>query len=391
MEHFIAIVKALSGFFHPMERDDDILMPPCTWTSDAYRVFHLLMQGAWLPGADEGLRPLALKLASVVCHFRVLTDDGRFQSLTGDIAASTLASMAGICDDCERFLMRSQVHVNHVDERWQSVLFKAVRDNDLATASLLLQFGADVNLKSMYVVRAGSYKILTPLAFATMQRRTATEDDSTLDMIRLLLHAGASQVSTTSLNSGRVHALPRACAAGDVELVRTLLEFGADLGFNRRGRNLIMIAASRDHVEVVCDLLGRWGTYGYRPDDVSVNVLTKLGTGDHGDTLRAMRTAIAARIRRRLAARVIASALRACVVVHASRRREFLANAMVLGTHPAFVGGASGFNKCVVEAIADRLEGLYRQTKPDQEVVRSLSWNSLPACTLRGLVPSAGL
>lgn len=100
-----------------------------------------------------------------------------------------------------------------------------------------------------------------------------------------------------------------------------------------------------------------------------------------------MRLAVLARLRLRLAARTIASAMKQ----HAwreVRRRANLGTTKMLRCVDSFRNG--GFDGCVQGAIADQLESLYQTSENTQSKTKSSAWNRLPTHVYTR-VPTGGM
>lgn len=112
-------------------------------------------------------------------------------------------------------------------------LMVAVQAGKLSIAALLLENGADPNLRSTDVFRD------PPLMYAL-------NDKESLEMVRLLVDKGADVNAWNG--TGKSNALMKAITLGESEIVRVLLEAGADVSAkNGKGANAVLRArASRD-------------------------------------------------------------------------------------------------------------------------------------------------
>jgi ankyrin repeat protein len=127
-------------------------------------------------------------------------------------------------------------------ERVHTALVLAAHQGHSEIVSLLLDHGADVN-KAHPV--SGSDALLE----AVNQGRT--------QCVRLLLQAGADPDRAYQTEGGDVRILSVASAKGDTEIVRFLLEHGADLNAEGGdGHTALNVAAGKGHAGVVSLLLG---------------------------------------------------------------------------------------------------------------------------------------
>ncbi len=119
-----------------------------------------------------------------------------------------------------------------------TTLHRAVYNDDLKTAEVLVRAGGDVKAANRYGV--------TPLSLACTNGNAA--------MIELLLNAGADP--NGALPGGET-ALMTAARTGKVAAVQALLQHGAEVNAKeaKRGQTALMWAAAEGHVEVVDALL----------------------------------------------------------------------------------------------------------------------------------------
>ncbi len=133
--------------------------------------------------------------------------------------------------------------VNATNAAGMTALMKAV--SDVEKVQLLIARGAEVNR----VTKAGN----TALIIACFEFGTAP-------VVRELLSRGAE---VHPLNNARNDALKAAAAAGDVEVLRVLLDHGADpnskaaIQASSGGNTALMVAAQCGHLEIVRMLLAR--------------------------------------------------------------------------------------------------------------------------------------
>ena len=161
----------------------------------------------------------------------------------GELTPLVYAARAGSID-AARVLLEAGADVNQVTRYGWSALLAATQNRNYQIGKFLIEHGADVN-----IANKGGW---TPLYLATDNRNleggdypTRTPDMDHLAYIRLLLDAGADpnarMIESTEtrtvftnqwLDEEGATAFLRASQSGDVELMRLLLEHGADPHIN---------------------------------------------------------------------------------------------------------------------------------------------------------------
>jgi cytohesin len=157
----------------------------------------------------------------------------------GELTALVYAARSGSIDSA-RVLLDAGANVNQVTRYGWSALLAATQNRNYQLGKFLIEHGADVNLANK-----GGW---TPLYLATDNRNleggdypTRTPDMDHLEYIKLLLDAGANvnaQVTESTetrtvftnqwLDEEGATAFLRASQSGDIELMKLLLEHGAD-------------------------------------------------------------------------------------------------------------------------------------------------------------------
>ncbi len=188
---------------------------------------------------------------------------------SGELTALIYAARAGSID-AARVLLDAGADVNQSSRYGWSALLAATQNQNYQLAKYLIERGADVNLANK-----GAW---TPLYLATDNRNieggdypTRRPDMDTLEFITLLLDSGAdvnarmvesSETRTVFTNqwldeSGAT-AFLRASQSGDIDLMRLLLEHGADPHINTElGITPLAVAAGIGWVEGVTQ---EWST-----------------------------------------------------------------------------------------------------------------------------------
>jgi ankyrin repeat protein len=181
----------------------------------------------------------------------------------GELTPLVYAARAGSVD-AARVLLEAGADVNQVTRYGWSPLLAATQNRNYLLAKFLIERGADVNLANK-----GGW---TPLYLATDNRNieggdypTPSPDMDHLEFIELLLEAGADPnarlIESTEtrtvftnqwLDEEGATAFLRASQSGDVELMRLLLEHGADPHiFTELGVTPLAVAAGIGWVEGV--------------------------------------------------------------------------------------------------------------------------------------------
>jgi ankyrin repeat protein len=156
-----------------------------------------------------------------------------------------------------RSLLGDRAAVNGAQVDGTTALHWAVRQDDLATADLLIQAGADVRVANRYGV--------TPLALAATNGNRA--------MIERLLRAGADPNAATPAGET---ALMTTARTGKEDAVRLLLDRGADVNAREsfRGQTALMWAVLENHPSVVKLLLARGA-------DINARTLVRAIKGEY--------------------------------------------------------------------------------------------------------------
>ena len=192
------------------------------------------------------MRGVMLFILFVLTHIPIVSYAAAIHdaAIKGDVAAITAALDAG-------------AGVNESDGR-ATPLYLAVRGGHLAAAKLLIERGADVNAAP------------TPLLGSALMPALAKRS---VDMIKLLLDAGADPDSTR----GRESALHIAVRSGCLECVKALVEAGADVNAQTKdGKTPIHLAKLKKGNEEVADYLMSHGVVVPRPAPISM----KLASAD---------------------------------------------------------------------------------------------------------------
>jgi len=161
------------------------------------------------------------------------------------------------CAACATVLIDAGAEVNFVDQEGTSLLVIAIINGEYDMASLLLARGADPNLAD----KTGRAALYAAVDMHTMpsSSRPAPREQTPLDLIRLILDKGAKpdaeltriipyrtkldRGGDTFLGAGSTPLL-RAAKAGDVAVMRLLIERGANAkAATRTGLNALMLAA----------------------------------------------------------------------------------------------------------------------------------------------------
>jgi uncharacterized protein len=179
----------------------------------------------------------------------------------GGLTALLLAAREG-CVACIGALVDGKANINDVDPDRQSALVLALMNGHFDVAGALIDRGIDVNLKDK-VGRTALWAAVDAHTMPASNRPAPTETDdelSSLDIVNRILARGAELDAALSqqipyrtkldrggdgvLGAGTTPLL-RAAKAGDVPVVKLLLEKGANAkAATRNGVNGIMIAAN---------------------------------------------------------------------------------------------------------------------------------------------------
>jgi len=179
----------------------------------------------------------------------------------GELTALVYAARTGAMD-AARVLLEAGADVNQVTRYGWSPLLAATQNRNYQMGKFLIEHGADVNLANK-----GGW---TPLYLATDNRNleggdypTREPDMDHLEFIKVLLDAGADpnarMIESTEtrtvftnqwLDEEGATAFLRASQSGDIELMRLLLEYGADPHINTAlGVTPLAVAAGIGWVE----------------------------------------------------------------------------------------------------------------------------------------------
>jgi ankyrin repeat protein len=130
---------------------------------------------------------------------------------------------------------------------------EAIRKGRTEAASVLVKRGADVNRPNKHGFTALVFASFTgPTILAMAGRSTELSiqaSDGQVEMVRLLLDAGADPSASTD---DGFTALMAASGEGYAEIVRLLLQSGADVtAQNKRGSTALRLASQENHLEVI--------------------------------------------------------------------------------------------------------------------------------------------
>ncbi|MHC4498027.1 MAG: ankyrin repeat domain-containing protein [Planctomycetota bacterium] len=216
----------------------------------------LLAAGADVnPGFNSGATPMELAAAGGRLDMvKLLFEHGAgFTSLEGHCALA--AGVDGGNLEVVRFMLDNGVDVNGLYKDGEAALHHGAEQAKTEFVRLLLQYGAEVEIK------AGRYAQYTPLFGAVRKSRHVYRDNRMKDYVetaRLLLEAGAD-VDTPS---SRVTPLLHLCQElefrrfPNMDLLKLLVEYGADLNFSWDGSQTPLIhAVQTKNVEAVEILL----------------------------------------------------------------------------------------------------------------------------------------
>lgn len=253
----------------------------------------------------------------------------------------------------ERLIKHGTMHVDSKrdvrDHEGVTALYQAVKQGNRAVVDVLLRHNADVNIICRSSPSEYAHHVhKTPLFIAA--------EGGDVPMVKLLLQAGATYTSKSS-TSHVYSVLEAACSAGHLPVVMALVESGADINTEHRYASSPMISAAEEgHSDVVMYLIDRWAVYQLPSGHHAVGTAMDMG---HFELAEQMRTTILARIRRRIAARVIVASLKKNIV--RIRRLYHLKCAMVLRATAEV--SSPGYDDHVIGLIADHLEVLYHSDK----------------------------
>ena len=207
-----------------------------------------------------------------VCPAQTSVSDRFYQAIRNDNAGD-LKALIGSQD------------VNAKDSRGATPLMYAAAFGNARQMKLLLESGADVNAQNTFhataLIWAGGDAVKSRMLIEhgadinvrTQQGRTAlmaaAKRNGNADLVRLLLEKGAD-VKTP----GDTTLIPTA-QSGDVEIMRLLIEGGADVNCisPRLGETPLMYAAASDNVEAVRLLLAK----GANPNAALKNMTRVIG------------------------------------------------------------------------------------------------------------------
>ena len=198
----------------------------------------------------------------------VAASSGGLRAASGDLRL--VEAVKGQNREAVRALLAQQLDVNATQGDGATALHWAVHWDELDTAELLIQAGANVNAANDYAV--------TPLVLACTNANAA--------MVELLLVAGAD--ATAALETGAT-ALMTCARTGSVDAVKALLAGGAEVDAREASENqtALMWATAQRHPAVVRVLL-EWGADVYARSRVRREVISRRLQSDlkYGERVR---------------------------------------------------------------------------------------------------------
>ncbi len=198
-------------------------------------------------------------------HFeRHITAEGRFKDTdTGGLTPLLYAAREN-CDGCVAALLAYGANLNLPDPDGVGPLVIAMMNGNWDVAKRLIAAGADVNEWDIYGEAPLHVAIEAGFVGSRGARGSQTEAPNATDpeeIVHLLVERGANPNQQMffraprapgSISSGSRGTTPfhRACASGDVELVKYLLAHGADVNLNQADdETAMMFAAGARHSE----------------------------------------------------------------------------------------------------------------------------------------------
>jgi ankyrin repeat protein len=163
------------------------------------------------------------------------------------------------------FLIGSGADVNQRDDAWGSVLVRCVDTRQVACVKLLLDSGADVNMKPM-----GEHPKALPYAVILGE----------VELARLLIDRGAIVDESDDTDESGKTPLMTASMPGNIEMMKLLLEKGADVNARDRvGETPLMIAAYWDQVDAAALLLEQGASIEAQRADGQTALMIAAGEG----------------------------------------------------------------------------------------------------------------
>uniref|UniRef100_A0A5K3ETX1 ANK_REP_REGION domain-containing protein n=2 Tax=Mesocestoides corti TaxID=53468 RepID=A0A5K3ETX1_MESCO len=167
------------------------------------------------------------------------------------------------------FLTSAECDINDIGVDGETTLARAVAKNSVPIVELLLQRGADPNMKEKKIES-------TPLIEAAKEGFDC--------VVKLLLQYGASVSQTT--NTGYT-ALHYAAANGHLECVKLLLEHGSPLEEqNENGHTPLMEATSNGHIEVARCLIEHGANINTHSTEFKESALTLASYKGHAEMVK---------------------------------------------------------------------------------------------------------
>ena len=240
-------------------------------------------------GADVSIIEKALSLVTKHGHIasvRLLFELGLANANSTDhweTPILTIASGNGH-KDLVQFLLDNGAEVNRLGGFWgyETAIRDAVFGNHIEIVQLLLDAGADVNLGE----KIGNLKSnnAQPVLVLYMVCDTYGEKIN-MDMLKLLLDAG---VNVNAMDNLHETALYKAAENGDIDAVRLLLDYGADVNL---GRETPLIAALYDggentQAKAIVQLLIDNGADVHRCTDIGLWSTVMLAAVNHPECLQ---------------------------------------------------------------------------------------------------------
>ena len=174
-------------------------------------------------------------------HFAIVIGISSISAVTWATAPDSPVADAAMVGDVEtvRSLIATGVNVNTAQGDGLTALHWAARNGDVETVAVLVAAGANPAV----VTRIGSH---TPLHVASKAGRGG--------VIKALLAAGSDPNAMTTTGVTPLHL---SAASGDIEAVRALLPYQADLNVREAGwgQTPLMFASARNRVDVIEALL----------------------------------------------------------------------------------------------------------------------------------------
>jgi ankyrin repeat protein len=208
----------------------------------------LLRNGAQIEGSSHKVEPLIV-LASRNDNIDIvkllIENEAEVDESSEEGETALLAAVRNQNIDLVEVLISNGANVNLQDQDGKSPLYEANFNNNLQIMEVLLKNGANPEIDSLILPKTDSLN----LGHRWNSVLVSACENNDLEKANILLEYGANPNNNN--NEYKISALHWACLHGNLPLIKSLLQYGADLKLTDiAGQTPVMTALRKGHTEI---------------------------------------------------------------------------------------------------------------------------------------------